>query len=218
MSDELQEIAHALGEVYFMRKEAEDEQKLLREEFFDAITESFEGEDLARKTVAIPEDIINATEWAEKYNPGWRVVMIQSEQVILEEDPAFKSSMIVVRTDPFEVSAPTKKKPDRVKTVYGYVVTKTIRSGTTLIDADRMREVDADLYNQVTTLPPWWEGIKEFVTGDPAKVFAALGEYRVLRDNLTDKEIAAIKPYVYEGPKTKALNVSYAAEDEQAEG
>jgi hypothetical protein len=39
-----------------------------------------------------------------------------------------------------------------------------------------------------------------------------------LREDLEPEEIELIKPYVYEGPKTLALNVRYAGKDEQAEG
>jgi hypothetical protein len=137
------EIASALGEVYFIRKEAEDEQKTLREEFFAAVTASYEGQDLAQKQVEIPIDIAtrdDAEEYARQYHPGWRVVDFSDDErtFVMEEDPVFKQHTQVVELDPWEIPAPTKANPDRTKTVYGYVITKTVRSGSTLVDDQRM--------------------------------------------------------------------------------
>ena len=229
-TDEITEIAGELGEVYFIRKEAEDEQKALREEFFEAITASYADQDLARKSVAIPEDVAtvaDAEDYARQYHSGWRVVESRVEEsqdgrlyVTIEEDPAFKPFIAVVERDPWEIPAPTKKAPNRTKLVYGYVVTKTIAAGSVLVDDERMRAVDPDLYNRVTRLPDWWDAITDVIgsKGDPAKVFARLAPYRVMRDDLTSKELDEIKPYTYEGPKQARLNVRYANKDEQAEG
>jgi hypothetical protein len=136
---------------------------------------------------------------------------------LIEEDPAFKGHVEVINLPPWEIPAPTAKQPDRRQKVYGYVVTKTIRSGSALLDDERMQAVDPELYESVTTWPAWVKTVREYASKTAfEKILKAVQPERVLREDLSPEEFEQVKVYAYEGPKSVALNVRYAGKDESS--
>jgi hypothetical protein len=217
------EVAADLGEVYYIAKDAEAEQKELRNEFFQAATVAQEAQALARKTVEVPEalDVSEAKAFALKYNPGWRVVQSEFEddhpsKIILEEDPEFKGHSEVVLVEEPVVDSKGKKHP-------GYVVAKTVRAGSKLVDDERMKEEEPGLYDALIEYPNFdlLAGLAEHweIDYDPETIIKFMkdrGVQPVLRNpsTWTPDELSEARPFIYEGPKTLALNVRYAKNDE----
>lgn len=197
------EVAPILGEVYWYWKDAEAEKEVLRKQFFDACTEAARKSGLAQRTAIVPDDIVgttNISEYAERYNPGWLVISIDGSKVLIEEDPSLKGITEVVLMDMLDRNG--KKQP-------GVVVTKTIVSGSVMVDTERMIAIDPDLYADVTM----WKGlpIDDLAIDD---YLEEIGWPREIRPDLSDSQIESIKEYTYEGRRSAKLNVRYAKPDE----
>lgn len=198
MSD-INSIAGDLGDTYFIVKESEKLRDSLRTEFFDAAKEAQAKESLAQKTWTSPEASGDPTALALKYNPGWLIESVEEDRVILVEDPDFK-----------QVSVTATGERDT------YVVTKQIRSGSTLVDDERLQKDDPILWENVSYIP----GLDVLSEWIPDKhlddIAEKLGLKRQLRNpnDLTPEDVEAIKPYVYEGKKTKALTVKVSKDEE----
>jgi hypothetical protein len=210
-------IAQDTAEWHFTHADAKAELANHRLELFEAITESFRAPDSTRaqKTVVASKakfkDFTVAEAYVDKYNAGWqRLSMSETDDAyrfILIEDPEFMAASILVK--------PTEDFPS------GFVVTKTVRSGTMMYDLDRMKDEDHDLYLAVTWMPN-----EEFLADmlyhanmDADEIVAYIDtwatKYGVMRqpksaEQLTSEQIEAIRPYMYEGKKTVALNVREA--------
>lgn len=198
----IEQIVGDLGDTYFIREDAEKLQKTLRSEFFDAAALSQEDASLATKTWVAPEGVSDPEGLAAKYNPGWLIANKQDgaeNHLLLVEDPDFKE--VVITADGGDGR---------------YTITKQIRSGSTLVDDERMIEEDPDLWDQVSYIP----GVDILSNWIPEKyldqVAHDIGLKRQLRnpDDLTPEEVESIKPYVYEGKKVKALIVKLAKDEE----
>lgn len=213
-----QEIAEELGEVYFIEKEAKDELGEYRKEFFLAATLEQAAGPLAQKTwQVVGGDESNAREVAQRYNPGWLIVEVQPNKngfgVVLEEDPNFKGYQIVVAIP---------------KTESGYKVTKTIRSGSVVVDDERLSFEDPELWDEVTEWP-YYETIRNLLHNNNVDydevdarlaVWYAQSEFkRRLKplESLSVEQTKRIQPYLYETPKTIALNVAMAKKGELAD-
>ncbi len=146
MSSDLIAIAEPLGEVYFIKKEAEAELKQLRENLFDIVTSSFSEDSLAQKTYICDVEWINTEEdaiiRAEMYNSGW--VCVDKEikygkwHILLREEPSLKQASIVVKVENGVEDVEGNTYP-------GYVVTKTVRKGADLLDIEALEYNDLDL-------------------------------------------------------------------------
>lgn len=215
-------IGETLGEVYFIRKDAEDEQKKLREDFFLAAALENQSQTLAQKTVVAPsslETTEKVTAFAKLYNPGWRVIEpVQKFNVVIEQDPDYLPYSIVIPIDDGIIDAKGNEHP-------GYVITKSIVSGSLTLDDERLRKENLKLYNQVTYIPlldqarDFW-GEKSTTFTDLESAFGSLSVPRVLKspDLLTPAQSAKIQAYSYESAKTKKLLVRFAKEDELGKG
>jgi hypothetical protein len=199
---QIEEIVGDLGDTYFIREDAEKLQKTLRSEFFDAATLSQEDASLATKTWIAPKGVSDPEGLATKYNPGWLIANRQDGEenhLLLVEDPDFK-----------EVTVTSEGDNGR------YTITKQIRSGSDLIDDDRMIEEDPDLWDQVSYYPAL-DFLRQWVPEeDLERAAIGIGLSRQLKnpDDLTPEEIESIKPYAYEGKKVKALIVKLAKDEE----
>jgi hypothetical protein len=218
----VEDIAPILGEIYYIRKDAEDEQKILRTDFFLAAAIENASKKLARKTVVTPASVQTSEEasaYAELYYTGWKIVENDDvRKVIIEEDPDFLPYSIVVPIDGGVIDAKGKEHP-------GYVITKSIVSGSAMLDIDRLQIEDPELYEQVTYVPLIEQAIAVYGEGnryveDLQALVADLNLPRLPKnpDLLTDEQAARIKQYSYESPKTKKLLVRFAKEDELGEG
>jgi hypothetical protein len=228
MSDELDQIAGELGEVYFIKKDAEKELSELRTTLFDKITETFDESQLAQKTYRAPywkyKSAGDAQAGAEKFNSGWRALSVDDNAddtddwvVLLGEDPGFKQASIVVEA---ENVVDSKGKPHP-----GYVVTKTVRKGTDFFDIEQLQVDDEDFFWKITEWPRDEVALLEqlFDTEDDLSTYLLecvhltddqYGRVMVSPDTLSGEDIEKLGPYVYEGPKQLALNVRYAKPDE----
>jgi hypothetical protein len=227
---DLDSIAADLGEVYFIEKDAKSERERLRGEFFKAATATFSPKRLAQKTVIPPSDIQaqgedSARAYAAQYNPGWAV--IESEEndkggmwtVLIREDPDYKPYQIVVEiedgvTDREGVSHP------------GYVVSRSISTGSPMLDTERLQAVDFDLYLRVTVVENYdllYQMLYQAGT-DRGLIDKHLDESTMPRvprhpDDLSAEDAEAIREFSFEGPKpTPKLLIRYAKEEEVGEG
>jgi hypothetical protein len=219
---DVHEIAASLGEVYFIAKDAKAEQEDLRLDFFAAAAKAHEAKGLAQKTVEVPSGV-DAMAYAEQYYPGWKAIDVPHEHtlgenphVMMVEDPDAKPWQEVIQTPEPVVDAKGKEHP-------GYVVSKTIRSGSALVDDERLKTENPDLYYEITELPGFTlyaDLVAQFTEWNQDELEMWLEDHGVERvmksiKSLTLEQIDAIKPYVYEAPKSSVLNVRYAKEDEQ---
>lgn len=209
----LAEVAFETGGWHQAQKESKKELEGSRLEFFKKVTELNRDKPRATKTFLLnePLDLLEAEARAIKYNAGWTIKSNQEVKgkgwkFILEEDPEFVGHS--------EITDPTDDEP-------GYVVTKTIKSGTTMIDLDRMEKENYNLYFSVTYVPE-----EDLIRGILDSVSLPKEEWGAVIDNtlsmfslkrqpkpaeqLTEKQQAAIRPYMYEAPKSLALNVRLA--------
>jgi hypothetical protein len=222
----VEDIAGSLGEVYFIKKDAEKELGDLRTQLFDSVTASFDESSLAQKRWYVANERGDGTlqgskDYAVKFNSGWEAIEGREDgpgyEILLREDPALKQKSIVVESDGVVDS--------KGKTHPGYVVTKTVRKGSDLVNIETMEVEDEDLFWDITEWPKETVRIVEILFDDQYALDAYLMERvyiytpqygRVLKDpsELTSAEIEKLKEYVYEGPKQLALNVRYAKPDE----
>jgi hypothetical protein len=188
---DLNEIASEVGHAHAQQAEAKTSLEKGRKAFFSKLTSKHRASARAKKTIIVPQpDLIKAEEMVAKYYPGWSIISArptsdnpQRYRFMLEEDPEFIGDQV------------TTGRPDNP----GFVVTRTIRSGTTLIDLDRMKVEKPELYEQVTFVP------------EPERQAKPESE-------LTPKQIEAIRPYIYEDKRTVALNVRKAKPEDYDEG
>jgi hypothetical protein len=223
-------VASELGEVYYIRLDAENEQKELRSEFFKAASLATEAKALAQKTIEIPMGMASseAEAFALRYNPGWRLVRYtidndKIEKVVIEEDPNYKPHVEVVLVPPVDENDPGGVWDSEGHWHPGYVITKEIRSGSAMIDDERMREEEPGLWKAITEYPSFdlYCDLAEYwgIDYDPEAIVGFLAENGVepvLSDPSTwsNEDIEAVGRYTYEGPKTVALKVRYAKDDE----
>jgi hypothetical protein len=222
----VREVAASLGEVYFIAKDAKSEQEDLRLAFFAAAAQAHETKGLAQKTVEVPQGV-DATSYAEQYHPGWKVVDVahdhtlgQGAKVLMVEDPDTKPWQEVIQTSEPVIEV---KKDGTTKEHPGYVVSKTIRSGSALVDDERLKRDNYALYQAVTEFPGfalYADLVAQFTEWQPDELEMWLEDHGVERvmkslKSLTPEQVDALKPYVYEGPKSSVLNVRYAKPDEQ---
>lgn len=212
----IDELAQEVGEVYFIQKDAKSELESLRKDFFvmAATVASLEGS-LAQKTVVVPDTITDydkAKAHVELYNTGWKIVDCPMEQpaapyrFLIEEDPDLLPCQVVVPIDGGVIDIKGKEHP-------GYVVTKTIVSGSATLDDDRLREEDPELLESITEYQNW-ETLREI--GVTEEQLAAVAYPRVIKhpDHWDAWEEAALTPYTYESARSARLNVRFAKEDE----
>lgn len=207
-------IARETGGWHQAQKESAAELSTSRKEFFEAASKQYVESQLAIKTFLIEEaglTLEKAKDRARKYNPGWQIVSGRVDgkvgwRIFLREDPDFLGHT--------EVTDPTDDEP-------GYVVTRTIRAGTTMIDLDRMAVEQTELYGSVTVLPDWAYNARAYME-DFEDWKSWIADSKIQRqpkpsDQLTPNQVEAIKPYIYEGPKTAALNVRLAKPEDYDE-
>ena len=161
----------------------------------------------------IPDDQQgNPETYIEKYFPDWtvkevdnRVTPIQS--IVVQENPAFKSYTEIVNLDPWEVKG---------KTVYGYVISRSVASGQIYVDDERLANLDSDLYSEVTE---WENSDLIYLLGLSDEQLEGTGWPRLVKspDDLTPAQVEKLKPYLYPAPSTAKLLVRYAKEDESNE-
>lgn len=212
------EVARNLAEVYFIEKEAKEEKDALRLDFFLVAALARKDTTLAQKTVAVPETVADedARAYVEQYNSGWLIVDEKSShQFIIEQDPDLLAYEISIPVEGGVIDSKGKEHP-------GYTVIKEVRSGSPMFDDERLAIDDPDLYHRATQLQNE-DGLRT-LGGTMGLSDAKLDKWldsitdwpRVPRhpDDLSDEDAEAVKQYAFEGPKTKALRVRYAKDEE----
>lgn len=197
----LNQICDDLCDAYFIKKDAEKEQAQLRVEFFDKATEESASQPLAQKVyfsnTSDPEQVL-------KYNPGWRILDTTKKtkggwKFSLEEDPTFKEYVHIIR---------------RSKD-FGYHIKRSIVSGSPVLDDERLRNEQPDLWHSITEQPLHFI-LVDFATecgvDDPDQIAAEFAVKSFLPrtllslEHLDDELRHKIKPYLYEAqPMTKLL-------------
>lgn len=172
LSQKIEQILTGLGPAYIGWKENEAEKDKLKKEFFEAITEEFEGSDtLAEKVVEIEGlELDDARDLAVKLNPGWTVIAERPHpdtegwwEFVVQEDPAFQ---------PFTID------------YEGVTFQRQVVSGSVYVDDKRLRAEDPELWEQITFVPPL-----------PSRKLRPL-------DDLEPELQARVQKYMYEGTPT----------------
>lgn len=215
-----QELVCILGETYFEHKRLKEALADRRDEFFAEAEASWSQEELAQKTVEVPQDqLADPSSYALRYNPGWLVREVLQDfdsddkpsdaVVVISEDPVWKPYSAVYSFDTPKVI----EEKGREKTVYGYVITKSIVDGSMLLDDDRITVLDPDLYKKITE---WANPSLVLAANLSQAVLEAIDWPRQLKamDVLTAKQRTQVNPYLFEAPKTTRLLVRYAKQDE----
>lgn len=211
----LEAITFSLGEADVAQKVGKKDRDKLKDEFFALINEKLKAEDRARKVFKVSTSLVDrdaVDEYAALRNPGWLVLDValgegDAWEVQLEEDPAFM---------PFVFVNPLDEK----------VYARSVRDGSLMLDDERLKEDDFDLYDEVTYVPGI-AVIEDFLSmfGDHGMDEHLYGYAednpdkfpRVLRPlgELTEEQIADLGPYIYESKKTTALNAPRKAKPEE---
>lgn len=225
-------ITKEFGLEYSAAKSSDKKMKQLQREFFDAATEMLSQQSLARKTVEVPEGA-NA-EWLEQHYPGWKVVSSirpgeepDTWEAVLEEDPA-KLAFTYVNPDDHMVYA------------------RTTAQGTPMLDDERLRDEDPELWEQISDYPEPWLGLVQAAIKDALEEVEVAGLAKVGRvdllyklnpgvlaanflrdqgveralkpiDELTDEQLQAIQDYLVPAPVTVRLVPPRKAKQEELE-
>jgi len=214
----LEKLTKDLGEAYDAYKAAErtfagedkkkkNRQTGLKEEFFDGATELVAKSTLAQKTVVVPEGIEDQESWAARRNPRWKVLEVENNRVLLEEDPRFKPFTYVNRK--------TKR-----------VWTRSVRDGSLLLDDNELQERDLDLWKRVTQLVNYdfvcevlfhanvhASDIDEFI--DKIEVFCPAERALVPFENMSPDDLADVQEYMYPGSPVVSLSSPRKAKPEE---
>lgn len=167
-----------LGRYDAQEKEAKKEKAGLKERFFELATEKLAKEPLAERYASLPASSEEeACDRFAQYYAGYTLDAIRPVEgqegqweAILIEDPALKSFSVEVA---------------------GRVYSRQIRSGSPLLDDERLQEDDPELYEAVTELK------------------------RVVKplESLDDDTLAKLSNYIYVGRPTVALPAPKKAKD-----
>lgn len=178
----IDQVTRRLGEVYRNWKDSEKEKNKLREEFFELASQSFDDNTRATKVVHVGKigTYDAAREYAIHKNPFWTVTEIHLEEdeyfVRMEEDFTLKPFAFVNQED-------------------GMVYQRTVVEGEVLLDDERMKVEDPELWKEITV----------------EKVVEEILPFEELRPETLDK----LSEYLYQGkPTVKFLAPRAAREDE----
>lgn len=136
----IEDIVKRLSDSYHTEKKAKKDKDEARNLFFEAITKNFTEDDLAEDLVVVDaETEEEALKQAESKYPTYTAEAAREHpeaegkfEVIVRESPDYKSFSI---------------------TVDGELWQRQIVVGSPVIDEERLRSEDPELYEQVTTLP-----------------------------------------------------------------
>ena len=140
----LEDVCTDLGKADVRWKEGSKDREKFRDEFFTLALEEVESETLAQKTVSVEagfEDADAAKAWLAKYYPTWRFVEWAEE---LDEDGNF---VAILEEDPYYQSYSFTNPRD------GKVYKRKVTSGSPVLDDERLRERDPELWERITHVP-----------------------------------------------------------------
>jgi len=206
----IDEVTNQAGQTYFQHKALKEALDDRRSEFFKAASSSFTEKNLARRTVEIPADqSADAEGYAERYNTGWRVVEVTEDGVLIEEDPDFLPySHTYLFEEPREEIVRGKKTE-----VYGYVISRSIQTGSAMLDDERLIAVDPELYEEVTQWANYDLILKiEVFDSDIWHQLDEMGWPREPKpiEDLSAEQYARVQQFTYESPRTPKFLVRYA--------
>lgn len=185
----LHDIAYRLGRTYAAWKNAENEKNEARKDFFRAATDSFQIDDLAERVVTIPVPPDQAREYCAKHYPEWMIVEHPSLvsgglskdstscEVILREDPAYKPFVYI----DYEA---------------GMVYQRQLSQGSPMLDDERLKKENHDLYERVTFIPEPQRELRPF-------------------EELEPMDLADLRPYIYYNRPTVKLAAPRKARTEE---
>lgn len=221
----LDDIAFQLAETNVLSQSSEELRKELKSEFFKLVNDEVE-DDLATKTIVIP-DGLDAEEYVDQYHGDWKIYHQEDQEVVLIEKPESKPFEIVVQTFD-EDGDPIVVQDKKGKEALGFVVSRSIRVATPIVDYKRLESEDHDLYLRLTdepVVPPYIDELLNWFC-DTQRNNRTIEELRAdwLEDNPQPrpiKEDAKLidlaklkKSYLIQPPSTAVLNVRLAKEDE----
>lgn len=187
----LEEATTDLGDAYRRWKTGEADKEKHRKEFFAAATAEASERTLAQKTVPVEDEDVATEEearaWLARHYPTWRVLDFDFNddgdylEALIEEDPQYMERVFVNPQD---------------RKVY----TKSVSVGSPLLDDDRLREEDPDLWERITEEPP----------PPPRRLLPS--------EKISAEDLAAMEEYMYPGkPQVKLLAPRDAKDEELKE-
>lgn len=196
----LDEILDELDDAYGKWKGGEKSKNKLKEEFFEMAISALKEETKAERVAQVKaKDEFEARALFAKQYPTWDLTVVRENpdkdgyyEAILTENPFYKEFSIEHN---------------------GKVFRRQVVSGSNLLDDERLKEEDRDLWEDVTEWPQ--EGFLRDILaqtsvdlGDLYDVIDGIAEKhgveRVLKDldSLDPYTLAALQKYMYEGPPT----------------
>lgn len=186
MAKSLKTITKQLASRHKRKNKAESDLKKSRGEFFERATEQCVDETLARKTIRlVADDQAMVEAHIEREYPGW--VIIQTRETDPEDGDVSAAWEAIIEEDA------TLKPYKYVNPELGLVFERQIRQGSVMLDDERLKEEQPELYEKITE------------------------ETRVVKDfdTLDEDTVAAVQPYVYRGKPTVALPAPRKAKEEE---
>lgn len=227
----IKEVTAEFGEAYTDAKDVIKDKDRLQKEFFALATDTLTNQTLSTKTVEFDIEKYGATnvkEWVAQHHPGWRFVEVHDGKLVIEEDPALLAFSYI--------------NPDDL-TIYA----RTTAQGSPMLDDERLKTEDPELWEQISDYPEPWFGlvegaIKYAILKSDTKIHdgwdcpvdllyelnpSALaanflrdqGVERVLRpiEELTDAQLESLQEYLVPSPITVRLVPPRAAKREELE-
>lgn len=216
---DLADLTTKLGKAYKKWKDGEKEKERLRKQFFDAVTEAA-ADDLDEKLITVElQDGDTIEAYVERQHPGWsldeyRVNDKGETEAILIIDPAYKPFTYVNAAD-------------------GLVYQRQVVSGGQVLDDERLRAEDPDLWLAITEIPDFDAIINilnvtagdhlfdmEWVDGSlEACVNKCWSGTRTLKkiDDLDPELQTRLRPYVHPGKPVVKFAAPKKATEEQLE-
>jgi hypothetical protein len=166
MDHELDEITKQLGTAHRAKSAAENDLKVSRSKFFEAIDEEIlENETLAQQTIEIPDgEEDDVVQHIRIFYPGWQFVSEGADgEVVIEEDPSFKKFVYINHED-------------------GYVYRRNVSQAGPSLDDDRLKAENPKLWKRITQeeeIPAKVVRVLKDLETLPDKDLAAMQEYFV---------------------------------------
>jgi hypothetical protein len=188
MAKSLKTITKRLLSSHKAKTTAEGKLKKNRSEFFERATEECSDEStLARKTVEIWGPPSQHQEYIEREYPGWIIIEGKELEDSTNEDEHYD---VIIQENP-------ELKPFKfVHPELGMVFERQVRQGSVMLDNERLKYEDPELYKRVT------EEVRVPVDFD----------------TLDEDTVAAVQQYVFRGKPTVALPAPRKAKEEELSG
>lgn len=212
---DLQQVTTRFSKAYDKNKQARKWLDKQQTRMFQAFDETLTEQQLAQKTVQVPDEVI-AEKWLTEHYPGWVTLHVTAGDdgvyAVIQENPSLKK---------FRYVNPITKE----------VMGRDMVEGSPMLDDEALQTEDPELWEQISTWPEPWYGlvkdtIRQFVSlpwsedaieNAADDVLRARGVKRVIMDpnDMSDYELSAIQPFITPGKVSVRLSPPREAKEEE---